>query len=221
MTLKNKKLEKKCEELQKQLEETKKEAEYYQLIAEDVGKKCLRETDQLLQFIEKQEETRETDELTGLNNRKGFITLAEQQLKIAKRNKREFSLLFADLDNLKWINDTFGHKEGDIALIANANIIKECFRESDIKARLGGDEFTVFIVDCNKQISNVLNMRLQEKIEEFNKSGMLRYHLSLSAGLAYYDPEHHRSLNDLIDNADQLMFKHKRSKKNIDSTGII
>jgi len=209
----NNSLKEKCDELQKRLEEARKEAEYYQWIAGEVGRRRLRETDQLSQFIVKQEKTKEIDELTGLNNRKGFITLAEQQLKIVRRNKREFSLLFADLDNLKWINDTLGHKEGDMALIANANILKECFRESDIKARLGGDEFTVLIVDCSIETSTALNMRLQEKIKEFNRSGKLRYNLSLSAGLAHYDPENPCSLNDLLDKADLLMFEHKRYKK--------
>ncbi len=213
MTEKNKSLEVKCDELQRQLEEARKEIEYYQWIAEEVGRRRLRETDQLSQFIIKQERTKEIDELTGLNNRKGFITLAEQQLKIARRNMREFSLLFADLDNLKLINDTLGHREGDMALIANANILKNCFRESDIKARLGGDEFTVLIVDCSMETSTALNMRLQENIEEFNESRKSSYSLSLSAGLAHYEPGNPCSLNDLLDKADLLMFEHKRSKK--------
>jgi len=213
MTEKNKSLEVKCDELQRQLEEARKEVEYYQWIAEEVGRKHLRETDQLSQFIIKQERTKGIDELTGLNNRKGFITLAEQQLKIARRNMREFSLLFADLDNLKLINDTLGHREGDMALIANANILKNCFRESDIKARLGGDEFTVLIVDCSIETSTALNMRLQENIEEFNESRKASYSLSLSAGLAHYEPRNPCSLNDLLDKADLLMFEHKRSKK--------
>ena len=213
MTKKNKSLEVKCDELQRQLEEARKEVEYYQWIAGEVGRRHLRETDQLSQFIIKQERTKEIDELTGLNNRKGFITLAEQQLKIARRNMREFSLLFADLDNLKLINDTLGHREGDMALIANANILKNCFRESDIKARLGGDEFTVLIVDCSIETSTALNMRLQENIEEFNESRKSSYSLSLSAGLAHYEPRNPCSLNDLLDKADLLMFEHKRSKK--------
>ena len=81
------------------------------------------------------------DELTGLYNRRGFITLAEQQLKIADRMKTSILLLFGDLDGMKFINDTFGHQEGNQALIDTTNILKDTFRGSDILARVGGDEF--------------------------------------------------------------------------------
>ncbi|HDK16724.1 MAG TPA: PAS domain S-box protein, partial [Nitrospirae bacterium] len=73
-----------------------------------------------------------TDELTGLYNRRGFLTLSSQQLKIANRLNKGVLMLYADLDGMKWINDKFGHKEGDRALIETANILKQVFRESDI-----------------------------------------------------------------------------------------
>ena len=88
-----------------------------------------------------------TDQLTGLYNRRGFLSLAEQQLKLSDRNKSGMLLFFADLDLLKWINDTLGHEEGDKALIEAANVFKETFRTSDIIARLGGDEFAVLAID--------------------------------------------------------------------------
>ncbi len=79
-----------------------------------------------------------TDELTGLYNRRGFITLAEQQLRISERTKNRILLFFADLDGMKWINDTLGHKEGDNALIEVSMVLKETFRSSDVIARMGG-----------------------------------------------------------------------------------
>ena len=87
------------------------------------------------------------DPLTGLHNRRGFLSLAEQQLKLSARNKRGVLLYFADLDGLKWINDTLGHQEGDNAIIEIATILKEASRESDIIARLGGDEYAVLAID--------------------------------------------------------------------------
>ena len=77
-----------------------------------------------------------TDQLTGLYNRRGFLSLAEQQLKLAKRNKSGMLLFFIDMDGLKWINDTLGHEEGDKALIETATLFKETFRTSDIIARM-------------------------------------------------------------------------------------
>jgi diguanylate cyclase (GGDEF)-like protein len=100
------------------------------------------------------------DLLTGLYNRRGFITLAEQQLKAANRAHRPLQLTFADCDRLKWINDTLGHKEGDKALIDTAQILRQTFRESDIIARLGGDEFAILSIDTADMKHGELLQRL-------------------------------------------------------------
>ena len=90
-----------------------------------------------------------TDELTGLYNRRGFTLLAEQEVKLAHRMNRTMLLFFCDVDNLKGINDTHGHAQGDLALKEVSAILKETFREADILARLGGDEFVVLAVDAS------------------------------------------------------------------------
>ncbi len=87
------------------------------------------------------------DELTGLYNRRGFFSLAEHQFKLTKRNHKSMVLFFGDLDELKTINDTLGHFEGDQALIDTANLLRKTFRETDIMARIGGDEFVVLITE--------------------------------------------------------------------------
>src|SRR3989338_8947318 len=86
-----------------------------------------------------------TDELTNLYNRRGFLTLAADRLKLTRRSKTGLWMFFADVDGLKHINDTFGHQEGDRALTDVAQILKKIFRESDIIARLSGDEFIILI----------------------------------------------------------------------------
>lgn len=155
-----------------------------------------------------------TDELTGLYNRRGFFTLAEQQLKLADRMKRGMLLLFADLDNLKWINDTFGHDEGDLALIEIANILKETFRKSDITARIGGDEFVVLAIEAHRNSANILTTRLQENLKAHNAKRGRGYELSLSMGIARYDPESPCPIDKLISLADKSMYQEKRSKQN-------
>ena len=156
-----------------------------------------------------------TDQLTGLHNRRGFLSLAEQQLKLAERNKSGMVLFFADLDGLKWINDTLGHEEGDKALIETATVLKETFRASDIIARLGGDEYSVLTVDITEENSEAFTTRLQSLIDTQNKQENRRYRLSISVGCSYYNPEHPCSLDELIAQADQLMYKQKQSKKNL------
>ena len=154
-----------------------------------------------------------TDQLTGLRNRRGFISLAEQQLKLSDRNKQGLQLYFADLDGLKWINDTLGHEEGDKALIEAATIFKETFRTSDIIARLGGDEYAALAVDITKANSEIFLARLQSLIETRNNQESRRYRLSISGGCSYYDPENPCSLDELMAHADQLMYEQKKNKK--------
>jgi diguanylate cyclase (GGDEF)-like protein/PAS domain S-box-containing protein len=133
-----------------------------------------------------EEEMREMslrDLLTELYNRRGFITLAEQQLKAANRALRPLKLTFIDCDGLKWINDTLGHKEGDKALIDTAYILRQTFRESDIVARLGGDEFAVLSIDAADMSHEDFSRRLQQHIDELNASESRRFKLSLTRAL--------------------------------------
>lgn len=153
------------------------------------------------------------DELTGLYNRRGFITLAQQQLKIAKRMKREMLLLFADVDQLKLVNDTLGHQEGDRALIDTAHILKQTFREPDIIARIGGDEFAALIIEASRADSEAIAGRLKENIRAFNRKRARPYHLSLSAGIAHFDPASPSFVNELLEQADRLMYEEKRLKQ--------
>lgn len=153
-----------------------------------------------------------TDHLTGLYNRRGFMTLAEQQIKVMERTKKGTLLLFADLDKLKSINDTLGHNKGDKALIEVALILKEVFRESDIIARIGGDEFAVLGIAATKSDIGVFESRLQEQIGIHNAYDNRDYTISLSVGTACSDPENRYSIDELMSKADNLMYERKRSK---------
>lgn len=155
-----------------------------------------------------------TDELTGLFNRRGFLTLSEQQLKLANRDNKKMFLMSADLDFLKLINDTVGHKRGDMAIMSIANILKKTFRDSDIAARIGGDEFVVLGIEAPDTNIETLAERLREKINAHNDKATEPFgELSLSYGFASYDPEHPCSIEELLTNADKLMYENKRIKK--------
>ncbi len=154
-----------------------------------------------------------TDELTGLYNRRGFLTLAEEQLKLARRTKTELTLFFADLDGLKEINDQFGHKEGDMALIDTANILKTIFREGDIIARFAGDEYSVLVVS-ETQVDNAFYIRrLEEFVHNFNLDSGRRYALSLSLGSSLFDPAKNPSIDKLMSMADEKLYELKRTRK--------
>lgn len=154
-----------------------------------------------------------TDDLTCLYNRRGFFTLMEQQLKMARRMKTPILLLYADIDNLKAINDTFGHNEGAKAIIDAANILKSTHRDSDIMARLGGDEFVVFPVGAKENDSEVIKARLQKNIDAHNNKDNRCYKLSISVGIKEFDPLSPHSLEDMLHQADLLMYEDKKNKK--------
>jgi diguanylate cyclase (GGDEF)-like protein/PAS domain S-box-containing protein len=154
-----------------------------------------------------------TDEMTGLLNRRGFITMAEKQLNIAQRSKRKLYFLYADLDNLKKVNDSLGHQAGDELIIKAAHLLNHTFRKSDIIGRLGGDEFSVLQVEIPQEsdIRNTLS-RLQENIAKLNTNPDQNYEFSLSVGTVEYDPASKLTLDDLMRKADKLMYEEKKQK---------
>jgi len=154
-----------------------------------------------------------TDELTGLYNRRGFLTLARQQIKIAHRLKKRLLLIYTDMDNLKWINDTLGHKEGDRALKEMAEIMSNTFRASDLVARMGGDEFAVLGLEEAEADFSKIRMRLQEKTSLSGKDPARPFRLSFSMGFVQYDPEKPEGIDDLLARADKLMYVEKSIKK--------
>lgn len=151
-----------------------------------------------------------TDELTGLFNRRGFLLLAEQQLKLARRRNWGALLFFADVDGLKQINDSVGHAEGDRALVAATGILRSTFRDSDILARFGGDEFTALALEASGRDQITIAARMRRNLDRHN-STLSRFPLSLSVGIARFDGE--TSLDDLLISADQVMYERKRQSR--------
>jgi len=151
-----------------------------------------------------------TDDLTGLHNRRGFFALAGQQVKLARRNHQGALLFFADVDGLKQINDRLGHSEGDIAIMRVARILMDTFRDSDIVARLGGDEFAILANDACLNSQKNIWRRLKENLSA-EGSRDLRYSLSLSIGVARFDPHSAITLRNLLKYADQAMYEAKRT----------
>jgi diguanylate cyclase (GGDEF)-like protein len=152
------------------------------------------------------------DDLTGLYNRRGFIALGGQHLRMIQR-KGAALLIYLDLDDLKKINDTYGHLEGNRALIVTANILRSSFRQSDILARLGGDEFCVLMTDAGEDSVQQVRKRLQQRTDFVNALSSWRFRLSLSVGIADVPVVHQPSLDDLLRAADALMYEEKRSKQ--------
>jgi diguanylate cyclase (GGDEF)-like protein len=154
------------------------------------------------------------DELTGLYNRRGFFTLAGQQLRLARRMQNSIHILFVDVDNLKAINDKLGHAQGDKALIEIAEILQETFRESDIVARFGGDEFVVLTIGPASEGEEAPVARLEERIRSYNNLPDRPYDLSVSTGIVRCETGSAHALDALLAQADELMYQQKLRKRN-------
>jgi diguanylate cyclase (GGDEF)-like protein/PAS domain S-box-containing protein len=155
------------------------------------------------------------DELTGLYNRRGFLAVTEQYLKSFQRSENGLVVLYADLDGLKGINDSLGHLEGDRALVKTAEVLKEAFRSSDIIARLGGDEFVLLASVGADESAESLTDRLQQKIAVANVQRNRPYDLSISIGVAHYDPDEACTIEELMGRADRVMYEEKRKKRTL------
>jgi diguanylate cyclase (GGDEF)-like protein/PAS domain S-box-containing protein len=154
-----------------------------------------------------------TDELTGLYNRRGFSTLAERHLSLARRKGQDLLLVLGDIDGLKMINDTFGHMAGDQVVIDAGNVLKGTYRRVDIVARIGGDEFTAFPIEAGPDSAEILMNRLQENIAKHNERYTRPFRLSMSVGIGRINPADCPTVQRLLAEADRELYRRKRDRK--------
>lgn len=152
------------------------------------------------------------DELTMISNRRGFETLSKHALSLCKRMESPATLLFIDLDKFKPINDTYGHAEGDHALQVFSNILRDVFRDSDVIGRMGGDEFAVLLTRSSAAECESIVQHLKEAVAAYNAKATRGYNLEFSYGFVEYDAQKHEVLEDLLAEADRLMYQQKKAR---------
>jgi len=152
------------------------------------------------------------DDLTGLYNRRGFLTLATRDLRLARRGNETLLVAFADLDDLKGVNDTAGHAVGDGALRDTAALLRRTFRDSDLVARIGGDEYAVLVRHAGPASAGVLAERLKRQVRDFNRRAARPYQVSISLGFATHKASTLASVAGLLDRADRALYRDKRRK---------
>jgi diguanylate cyclase (GGDEF)-like protein len=153
------------------------------------------------------------DDLTGLYNRRGFLTLATRDLRLARRGNETLLVAFADLDDLKGVNDTAGHAVGDRALRDTAALLRQTFRDSDLVARIGGDEYAVLVRHAGPESAEVLAERLKRQVRDFNRRAARPYQLSISLGFATHKASTLGSVAGLLERADRALYRDKRRKR--------
>ncbi len=151
------------------------------------------------------------DELTGLYNRRGFMAIAERQLKVGRRSGKGMLLFFIDVDDLKQINDSYGHSEGDQALKRTAQALEMTFRDSDVIARIAGDEFAVLAIEAADHSEAAIRARLCGDLKSISAEES-RYSIRLSMGVARFNRRDSRPIGELMAQADKAMYEEKRRR---------
>lgn len=153
------------------------------------------------------------DTLTETYNRGMGLTLLESKIRNIRSNQGVFSICYIDLNGLKYVNDNFGHSEGDELLVMACKYIKEVVRDSDLLCRIGGDEFIILFSNTKKE-------KVEETMEEIisnmdieNKKRLKPYDISFSYGVVQVDCNNSRSTDEIIQMADAKMYEYKKKYK--------
>ncbi len=153
------------------------------------------------------------DPMTGVLNRKAGLAYIRDRIKIARRRKQSLTVCYIDLDNLKYVNDNYGHSEGDKTIRTAAKLMKSALRETDAICRMGGDEILLVLPDTTIGGSYAVLGRMEELISQRNDKARIPWKLEYSYGLAEHSPGGKHTAEELVDIADRNMYKMKMSKK--------
>jgi diguanylate cyclase (GGDEF)-like protein len=187
-------------------------------LAEERTKEAeLRATENAMQLQEdmlKLRQLADTDFMTGLMNRRSFLSVAEDTVAFCRRYKRNMATLMIDIDHFKKINDTHGHAAGDDAIKSIADIISQSIRTTDKAARFGGEEFVVLLREIDQETAILLADRIRTSIESARvRHGDTIIPITVSIGLALFD-ESDRDVQDVIERADQGLYVAKKTGRN-------
>lgn len=153
------------------------------------------------------------DELTGLKNRRGFLTEVQTVISSDFNHGQRAILLFADMDNLKVVNDKFGHEDGDFALRTIATALKTSLRNDDIIGRIGGDEFVAFALLGTQQSANTIANRIREKLAAMNEVCDKAYYIDASIGIVDFICDANTDIQVLLKQADEALYENKSHKR--------
>lgn len=182
---------------------------------EDNEKKLKRSLKKIREANEILDELSKSDELTQLLNRRGFLTMVRDEIEKPENEGKTGVLIFADMNNLKVINDRFGHDDGDFSLRMVADILKKSFGENDpVVARFGGDEFCVFYIE-DREITSYeqIRTRVKEETERQNAATDKVYYVSVSMGFCRFECNLNVELSDMLDKADADLYEDKKNKR--------
>lgn len=152
-----------------------------------------------------------TDELTGVANRRTGLAIMQKILELSRRNGNPCALIYADVNGLKKVNDTWGHPVGDRLIIAACDAMRLAIRQSDTLCRLGGDEFLIVLPDCGPELVARIDERIASNLNTFNRDSRQPWQARLARGHLVFDPASDQTATSLLHRLDELMYEQKRA----------
>ncbi len=154
-----------------------------------------------------------SDVMTGILNRRGFYGEAEMRVANARRAGKKIMAIYVDMNNLKLINDRYGHKEGDHSIILIGRFLKEMVGEAGVAGRIGGDEFACILEYDGRSAEEEILASLYHKFEVYNSQSDKPYNVTVSAGASFLGPEDHLTLKEALMQADEKLYEVKKLRK--------
>ena len=154
-----------------------------------------------------------TDQMTGSYNRRGLYSLGEHKRGLAQRLQCGLGIIFLDIDNLKTVNDTAGHKFGDLAITLLSDTVHQASRSTDVIARIGGDEFVLLFLLTDEDFLTDLKQRIGDMYRKARADYAELAIIDVSIGSQCYEHNDMPSLEDMLEQADSLMYENKKNKK--------
>ena len=161
------------------------------------------------------DEMSRSDPLTGISNRRGFLDTVKGIMEDQKNYGKRAIAIYADMDNLKIINDEFGHDEGDFSLKTIAKALSESFRQSDVVGRMGGDEFAAFALIGQDNFAQTIKERIHAVLKEMNDNCDKVYYVNISVGTYEFVIGEDSNLDHILNAADEALYKEKKHKKKV------
>ncbi len=153
------------------------------------------------------------DPMTGVANRRGFFMMIREILKNPENSGKKAVAIYADMDNLKLVNDEFGHDEGDYSIKTIARVLSESFRSSDVVGRMGGDEFAAFAIITQESCTDKIKDRIQKSMKEFNDQSDKPYYVNISIGVHEFVIDDTVEFEQVLTKADEELYIEKKEKK--------
>lgn len=214
------KLAKAYEKVLMEYKKTVKISDGQQQYLRSIQEQLKKEIAERMKMEEKLAQLATYDSLTGVYNRGAGLLILEEQLKVLQRCGGIFSICFVDVDNLKWVNDHYGHQEGDRMICLICDAFRDIIRDCDTIFRTGGDEFLIILGNCNSRDGEAIVHRVigSQRFEEFRREKP--YEVSFSFGLIEVDRESRFSVDELIVLSDQKMYEHKQRLSKCRASGV-